>query len=51
MHNDCLKNNDAEAKVGLTTKKLFDQVVLVGIILHQANRGRSKVWFEVLAWV
>ena len=39
MHNDCLKNNDAEAKVGLATKKIFDQVVLVGIFLHQAKLG------------
>ena len=34
-----LKNSDAKAKVGWTTKKIFDQVVLVGIFLYQAKLG------------
>ena len=47
MHNDCLKKRkkDAEAKVGQAkivvkpTKYMFDQALLVGIILHQALFG------------
>ena len=39
IYNDYWKNSDAKAKVGLTAKKIFDQVVLVGIFLHQAKLG------------